>query len=138
MKPLFASVLALVSVLNLSAADAPAKAKMRAPRAANPAMARILGFESPAELIELRTDIENEHYVDPASRIELSSILAEDAIKVAVADYKQKHEDMVRTWSAAKTMMGFIKLMGGVAVALGALYGLARLVISHFIPGTAP
>lgn len=54
------------------------------------------------------------------------------------ADYKQKHEDMVRTWSAAKTMMGFIKLMGGVAVALGALYGLARLVISHFIPGTAP
>lgn len=52
------------------------------------------------------------------------------------ADYKRQHEDMVRTWSAAKTMLGLIKLLGGVAVALGALYAVSRGIISHFTGAT--
>ncbi|MEO7539387.1 MAG: PAS domain-containing protein, partial [Pyrinomonadaceae bacterium] len=50
---------------------------------ANPAMARILGFDSPEELIALRTDIRTQHYVDPACRIELSSILENEGVAVA-------------------------------------------------------
>ena len=48
--------------------------------------------------------------------------------------YKKQHEDMVRTWSAAKTMLNLIKLLGTVAIALGALYALAKGITSHFFP----
>ncbi len=42
---------------------------------ANPALARIHGFESPEELIESVTDISKQLYVDPARRRELISLL---------------------------------------------------------------
>jgi PAS domain S-box-containing protein len=48
----------------------------------NPAMARILGYESPEELIADRTDISIQHYVDPNSRAELKRMLAKQGIVV--------------------------------------------------------
>ncbi|HXD30895.1 MAG TPA: PAS domain S-box protein [Pyrinomonadaceae bacterium] len=45
---------------------------------ANPALARMFGFDSPQELVEGRTDIENQHYVDPARRQELKQLLEEN------------------------------------------------------------
>lgn len=59
---------------------------------------------------------------------------AQATLEKELADFKKQHEDMLRTWSAAKTMLGIIKLMGGVAVALGAIYALAKGISSHFIP----
>ncbi len=46
----------------------------------NPAMARILGFESPADLIANRHDIATQHYVDPEYRTELNRMLGEESI----------------------------------------------------------
>jgi PAS domain S-box-containing protein len=42
---------------------------------ANPALARMLGFESPEELIRARTDIEGSHYVYPERRDEFKRLL---------------------------------------------------------------
>ena len=42
---------------------------------ANHALARMLGFDSPDELIRTRTDIAREHYVDPARRKEFKRLL---------------------------------------------------------------
>jgi diguanylate cyclase (GGDEF)-like protein/PAS domain S-box-containing protein len=42
---------------------------------ANPALARIYGFESPAELIQSRKDIRNELYVNPARREEFMTLV---------------------------------------------------------------
>lgn len=53
------------------------------------------------------------------------------------AEYKVQHEDMVRTWSAAKTMMTVIKALGGAAIALSALYVLARTIVYH-LTGNSP
>lgn len=49
-------------------------------------------------------------------------------------EYKRQQEDLVRTWSAAKTMLNIIKLLGAVALALGAIYAVAKGIASHFIP----
>lgn len=49
-------------------------------------------------------------------------------------EYKRQQEDLVRTWSAAKTMINMIKLLGAVALALGAIYAVAKGIASHFIP----
>ena len=49
-------------------------------------------------------------------------------------EYKRQQEDLVRTWSAAKTMINIIRLLGAVALALGAIYAVAKGVASHFIP----
>ena len=46
--------------------------------AANFALARILGFDSPEELIGARTDIAQEEYVDPQSREEFKRLLDEN------------------------------------------------------------
>ncbi|HCX29150.1 MAG TPA: hypothetical protein DHU55_05170, partial [Blastocatellia bacterium] len=46
--------------------------------AANPALARMLGFDSPEELISTRTDIAQEHYVDPKSREEFKRSMEEN------------------------------------------------------------
>ena len=46
--------------------------------AANPALARMLGFDSPEELISTRTDIAQEHYVDPQSREEFKRSMEEN------------------------------------------------------------
>lgn len=44
---------------------------------ANPALARMLGFDSAEELIATRTDIAHEHYVNPEDREEFKRLLAE-------------------------------------------------------------
>ena len=49
-------------------------------------------------------------------------------------EYKRQQEDLVRTWSAAKTMINIIKLLGAVALALGAIYAVAKGIASHYIP----
>src|SRR5260370_7734629 len=45
--------------------------------AANPALARMLGFESPEELIRERTDIGRTHYVESERRAEFKRLLDE-------------------------------------------------------------
>src|SRR2546430_6440329 len=45
---------------------------------ANPALARILGFDSPEKLIAARTDIAREHYVDPQSRDDFKARRSEE------------------------------------------------------------
>ena len=47
---------------------------------ANPALARILGYASPEELIAERTDIEKQHYVEPQRRREFQQSLDENSI----------------------------------------------------------
>jgi PAS domain S-box-containing protein len=50
--------------------------------AANPALARIYGYDTPAELMERLTDIAGQLYVDPARRIEFRRLLeARDAVQ---------------------------------------------------------
>ncbi len=46
-------------------------------RQANPAMARMLGFESPEEMLERVTDMGSQMYLDPAARRELLEQLAQ-------------------------------------------------------------
>lgn len=48
--------------------------------AANPAMARMLGYESPLELITHRVDIERQHYVEPGRRAEFQRLIQERGI----------------------------------------------------------
>src|SRR5206468_8354386 len=47
---------------------------------ANPALARMLGFDSPEELIRSRNDIERQHYVDPGRRREFKRLLEENEV----------------------------------------------------------
>lgn len=56
------------------------------------------------------------------------------ALENEFREYKRQQEDLVRTWSAAKTMINIIKLLGAIALALGAIYALAKGIASHFIP----
>ncbi|MGH9875315.1 MAG: PAS domain S-box protein [Pyrinomonadaceae bacterium] len=49
-------------------------------RAANPALARMLGYDSPEELLASRTDIARQHYVDPEHRLEFKRLLEENGI----------------------------------------------------------
>jgi two-component system sensor histidine kinase UhpB len=48
--------------------------------AANPAMARMLGYESPLELITHRVDIERQQYVEPERRAEFQRLIQEQGI----------------------------------------------------------
>jgi PAS domain S-box-containing protein len=47
---------------------------------ANQALARMLGFDSPDELIRTRTDIAREHYVDPDRRKEFKRLLDSEGV----------------------------------------------------------
>jgi diguanylate cyclase (GGDEF)-like protein/PAS domain S-box-containing protein len=47
---------------------------------ANPAMARMLGYDSPQELVASITDISQQVYVDPTSRQELARLLREEGM----------------------------------------------------------
>jgi two-component system, cell cycle sensor histidine kinase and response regulator CckA len=63
----------------------------------NPALARILAYESPEELIALRTDIKVQHYVDPNCQMELKRMLAE---KGAVLGFECEifRKDLSKIW----------------------------------------
>lgn len=65
--------------------------------AANPALARIFGFESPEELISTRTDIAQDHYVDPKRREEFKRSLEENGF---VLDFELEayRKDRSKIW----------------------------------------
>jgi two-component system, cell cycle sensor histidine kinase and response regulator CckA len=66
--------------------------------AVNPAMARILGYESPEELLTHRTDIGTQHYVDENSRATLKQVLAEQGFVVGF-ECEVFRKDMSRIWT---------------------------------------
>ena len=63
----------------------------------NPAMARILGFDSPEELIQQRTDIEQQHYADPARRDDFKRLAEEQGIVFGFS-YQARRKDGSMVW----------------------------------------
>ncbi len=68
----------------------------------NPAFARMLGYDSPGELIASITDIASEYYVDPADRQKYQQLLEE---KGAVIDmeFKVRRRDGSEIWISNST-----------------------------------
>jgi PAS domain S-box-containing protein len=64
---------------------------------ANPAMARILGFSSPEELISERTDIARQSYVHPEQREEFKRLM-EQQNKVSGFEYEVPRKDGSVAW----------------------------------------
>lgn len=64
---------------------------------ANPALARILGYETPQQLIDDRTDIQRQGYVDPAQREEFLRMLAEHGA-VKDFEYQVQRKDRSHIW----------------------------------------
>ncbi len=64
---------------------------------ANPALARMLGFASPEELIRERKDLERESYADPAKREEFKRLLEEKSI-VNNFEYEVRRKDGSMIW----------------------------------------
>jgi len=66
---------------------------------ANPAMARMLGFDSPEELIHTRNDIERQGYAEPALRNKFKQMLEENGV-VTGFEYEVCRKDGTRIWVA--------------------------------------
>jgi diguanylate cyclase (GGDEF)-like protein/PAS domain S-box-containing protein len=66
-------------------------------QSANPALARMLGYESPEELIATRTDIERQHYVNPKQRTDFQR-LVEEQEAVWGFEYEVYRKDGSRIW----------------------------------------
>jgi PAS domain S-box-containing protein len=66
---------------------------------ANPAMARMLGFDSPEELIRARNDIERQGYVDPALRDKFKQALEEKG-SISNFEYEVYRKDGAKIWVA--------------------------------------
>ncbi|MEY2584842.1 MAG: hypothetical protein QOD80_868 [Verrucomicrobiota bacterium] len=64
---------------------------------ANPAAARILGFDSPEQLIAERGDIAQQGYVDPRRREELKRVMQEQGV-VNSFEYEAYRKDGSRVW----------------------------------------
>lgn len=64
---------------------------------ANSALARMLGFESPDELIRERTDLSRQHYVKPALREEFKRLLEAQGL-VRGFEYEAYRKDGSRMW----------------------------------------
>ena len=64
---------------------------------ANPALARILGFDSPDELILARNDIERQGYADPALRNKFKQTLEENGF-VTGFEYEVYRKDGAKIW----------------------------------------
>jgi PAS domain S-box-containing protein len=64
---------------------------------ANPAMARMLGFDSPEELIRTRNDIERQGYAEPALRNTFKQRLEENGV-VTGFEYEICRKDGSRIW----------------------------------------
>jgi PAS domain S-box-containing protein len=63
----------------------------------NPALARMLGYDSPQELISSRTDIERQQYVDPERRAEFKRLLEEHGV-VRGFEYQAYRKDGHKIW----------------------------------------
>ena len=66
----------------------------------NPAMARMLGYDSPQELVASVTDISQQVYVDPESREELTRLLRERGM-VKNFECEVRRKDGSRMWFSA-------------------------------------
>jgi two-component system, cell cycle sensor histidine kinase and response regulator CckA len=64
---------------------------------ANPALARMLGFESPAELIQLHTDIRRQEYADPSMREEFIQLMEKNGT-VRNFEYQVHRKDGKIIW----------------------------------------
>ncbi|PZR72753.1 MAG: hypothetical protein DLM73_12445, partial [Chthoniobacterales bacterium] len=64
---------------------------------ANPALARILGYDTPEQLVRDRTDIQRQGYVDAGQREEFKQILAEHGA-VKDFEYQVQRKDGSRIW----------------------------------------
>lgn len=64
---------------------------------ANPALARMFGFDSTEELIRERADISKQHYVDPKRRDEFKRLFEEEGI-VRHFEYEAYRKDGSRIW----------------------------------------
>jgi PAS domain S-box-containing protein len=64
---------------------------------ANPAMARMLGFDSPEELIRTRNDIERQGYAEPALRHKSKQMLEDDGV-VTGFEYEVYRKDGAKIW----------------------------------------
>lgn len=63
----------------------------------NPALARMCGYDSPAEMISAVTDIAGQHYVDPGKREEFERILREDG-RLENFEHQVWRKDGSRIW----------------------------------------
>jgi PAS domain S-box-containing protein len=70
--------------------------------AANPALARMLGYSSPAELVAARTDIANQHYVDTEDYLEFKRELAEKR-QVLGHEFQVYRKDGTVIWTSENT-----------------------------------
>jgi PAS domain S-box-containing protein len=72
--------------------------------AANPALARMHGFDSPEELIRARNDISNQIYVDPSRRVEFKRLLERDG---SVRGFENQifRKDGSRIWVSVNARM---------------------------------
>jgi two-component system sensor histidine kinase/response regulator len=66
---------------------------------ANPAMARMLGFDSPEELIRTHNDIERQGYAEPALRNKIKQMLEENGV-VTGFEYEVCRKDGTKIWVA--------------------------------------
>jgi PAS domain S-box-containing protein len=66
---------------------------------ANPALARMLGFDSPEELISGREDIERQGYVDPALRDKFKETLEKNGFIIGF-EYEVYRKDGAKIWVA--------------------------------------
>ena len=64
---------------------------------ANPALARMLGYDSPEELASNRTDIERQQYVEPERRAEFKRLLEEHGV-VRSFEYEAYRKDGHKIW----------------------------------------
>jgi PAS domain S-box-containing protein len=64
---------------------------------ANPALARMLGFEVPEELVRERTDIAAQSYANPAQRSEFQQLLERQSV-VNNFEYEVKRKDGTKIW----------------------------------------
>jgi PAS domain S-box-containing protein len=69
---------------------------------ANPALARMLGFDSPEELIGERGDIERQGYADPSMRDKFKKELEENGF-ITGFEYEVYRKDGARIWVAENT-----------------------------------
>lgn len=69
---------------------------------ANPALARMLGYDSPEELMTERTNLERQHFVDPQRRAEFKRLMAERGV-VHALELEVYRKDGSRIWTSENT-----------------------------------
>lgn len=69
---------------------------------ANPALARMFGYDSPEQLIAEHTNLERHHYVDPQHRTEFKLMMAERGVAHAL-ELEVYRKDGSRMWTSENT-----------------------------------